>query len=86
MLGSLIGRWIPAPQLLALDFLLVAFCAAMMVGMARTRASLWPGGVALAAALVTDRLAPAGWPIVAAGLAGALTAYLRHDAAAERAR
>ena len=86
MLGSLIGKWIPAPQLLALDFLLVAWCAAMMVGMARTRASLWPGGVALLAALVTDRLAPAGWPIVAAGLAGALTAYLRHGDTADRAQ
>ena len=45
--GGLIGGWIPAPKALALDFLLVAFCAAMMIGMVRSKASLWPAAAAL---------------------------------------
>jgi 4-azaleucine resistance transporter AzlC len=85
VLGGFIGTWIPAPKALALDFLLVAFCAAMMVGMARSKASILPAAAALMAALVADRLAPAGWAIVAAGLAGALAAYVQHRDESERA-
>jgi 4-azaleucine resistance transporter AzlC len=121
LLGNVIGLWIPSPQMLALDFLLVAFCAAMGVAMlrahstapalrardersgaaaradetapalrardersgaaARAQAPWWPVAAALVAALLADRLAPGGWAIVAAGLAGALAAYLRHDGA-----
>jgi 4-azaleucine resistance transporter AzlC len=74
--GAAIGKWIPQPSALGLDFLLVAFCAAMMIGMGRAKASPWPAIGALAAALLADRFAPAGWPIVAAGLAGAAIAWL----------
>jgi len=56
----------------------------MMVGMARSKATIWPALVALIAALAADRLAPAGWAIVSAGLAGAAAAYLQHGDDAER--
>jgi 4-azaleucine resistance transporter AzlC len=78
VLGGFIGGWIPSPKVLALDFLLVAFCAAMMVGMARARTSIVPVGAALGAALAADRLLPAGWSIVAAGVVGALAAFVQH--------
>jgi 4-azaleucine resistance transporter AzlC len=86
LLGAFVGHRIPSPKVLALDFLLVAFCAAMMVGLVRGRASLGPALAALTAAALADRFAPAGWSVVAAGLAGAAAAYALHDGAAERAR
>ena len=76
--GAAIGKWIPSPAALGLDFLLVAFCAAMMIGMGRAKSSLWPGLGALVAALLADRFAAAGWAIVAAGLVGAVIAWLLH--------
>lgn len=76
--GSLLGDLIAHPEVLALDFLLVAFCAAMAMGLLQTRADLWPAGTALVVALVADTLAPSGWTIALAGLAGAGAAYLRH--------
>jgi 4-azaleucine resistance transporter AzlC len=72
--GGLAGGWIPNPKALALDFLLVTFCAAMMVGMFRARSSLWPAAAALVAALAADRYFAGGWPIIAAGLSGSLVA------------
>lgn len=78
LLGSLVGQWVAEPRLLALDFLLVAFCAAMAVGLYKSRSDLWPAGAALAVALAADFIAPSGWTIVAAGLAGAAIAYWRH--------
>lgn len=77
LLGVLSGAWIPEPEKFGLDFLLVAFCAAMGVGMLKSRADLWPAGVALGVALVVGKFAPGGWTIAAAGLAGAAIAYAR---------
>ncbi len=79
LLGGVVGHWIPGPRELGLDFLLVAFCAAMMVAMLRAQASnLWPAAAALVAAVAADRWAPPGWAVVAAGLAGAAMAAWRH--------
>ena len=83
--GGLAGGWVPDPRALALDFFLVAFCAAMLVGMLRTATSPWPAVAALVAALVADRWLPAGWAIVAAGVAGMLTAAWRTPADSEEA-
>ncbi|MEO7150146.1 MAG: AzlC family ABC transporter permease [Burkholderiaceae bacterium] len=84
--GTLIGGWvghgIPGPRALGLDFLLVAFCAAMLVGMLRRHASRGPLLAAAVAALVADRWAPPGWAVVAAGVAGAMVAGVQHRNAA----
>ena len=78
LLGGVVGQWIPGPRVLGLDFLLVAFCATMTVGMLRSRSSLWPAVAAFGAAAAADRWAPPGWAVVAAGLAGAAVAGWRH--------
>jgi len=78
LLGGAVGHWIPGPRALGLDFLLVAFCAAMLMGMWRAHASLWPAMAAFIAAAAADRWAPPGWTVVAAGLAGAAVAGWRH--------
>jgi predicted branched-subunit amino acid permease len=75
--GASSAAWITDPRLFGLDFFLVAFCAAMGIGLFRSRADWWPVAAAFVAALAADRLAPSGWTIVAAGLAGALIAYVR---------
>lgn len=82
LLGSLAGDFIAHPEYLALDFLLVAFCAAMAVDLFKSRADLWPAGAALLVALAVNWLAPSGWTIVIAGLAGATIAYVRYEDAA----
>lgn len=73
--GGLAGEWIPNPKALALDFFLIAFCAALMAAMVGAKANIRSGVVALVAALVVDRFVSGGWPIVAAGVAGILVAY-----------
>ena len=80
LVGALAGGWIPNPKVLALDFFLVAFCAAMLAGMWRAKPNYLAAAAALVAALVADRFLPAGWPIVAAGVAGILVAYARKPA------
>jgi 4-azaleucine resistance transporter AzlC len=80
LVGAVAGHWIPGPRTLGLDFLLVAFCAAMRVDMLRTRSALAPALAALAVAIAADRWAAPGWSVVGAGVAGALVAGWRHDA------
>jgi predicted branched-subunit amino acid permease len=77
--GSTAGGLLANPKALGLDFLLVAFAAAMGLGMLRSRPD-WAGPTAaLVVALVVDRLAPGGWTIVAAGIAGGLVTYFRYE-------
>lgn len=75
LIGALTGGWIPQPKALALDFFLIGFCAAMVVGIFRGKPNYLSAAVALAAALLADRFLSGGWPIVAAGVAGILVAY-----------
>ncbi|MCA3245984.1 MAG: AzlC family ABC transporter permease [Azospirillum sp.] len=78
LLGASAGALLADPKLLGLDFLLVAFSAAMGIGLARAPLP-WPNILAAAAtALVVDRLAPGGWTIVAAGIAGGIATALTH--------
>jgi predicted branched-subunit amino acid permease len=79
--GVLAGNWAGDPRQFGLDFLLAAFCAAMAIGLFRRHAALLPAGVALGVSLAVDRLAPSGWTVVAAGVAGGLAAFLRPPAA-----
>jgi predicted branched-subunit amino acid permease len=78
LLGCLAGGWMANPKLLALDFLLTAFCAAMAAGLFKSRSDLGPAAAALAVALLVNAVAPSGWTIVLAGLTGAAVAYWRH--------
>lgn len=76
--AGVLGQVIPRPDRLGLDFLLVAFCAAMIVETVRIRpdrATVAACGGALAASLLVERLAPPGWSVVAAGLAGIAAAW-----------
>lgn len=77
LLGAAIGGWIADPRTLGVDFLLVAFCAAMGLGLFKGKADLWPAGAGILVAALLDRFAPSGWTIVAAGIAGAAVAGLR---------
>lgn len=79
LVGALATNWVTDPKRLGLDFLLVAFCMAMGTGLAKTRHDLLPAAVAVVVAILVDRLAPGGWTIVAAGLSGALVAFLRRE-------
>jgi 4-azaleucine resistance transporter AzlC len=81
LIGSVAGGWMANPKLLALDFLLTAFCAAMAVGLFKSRAEVWPAVAALVVALAANAVAPSGWTIVLAGLTGAAVAYWRHEEA-----
>ncbi len=83
LVGALTGGWIPNPKALALDFFLVAFCAAMMTGMIRAKPNYVAAAAALAAALLCDRYLSGGWPIVAAGVAGMVVAYCQKPASAQ---
>jgi predicted branched-subunit amino acid permease len=73
--GATAGSYIGNPSALALDFLLVAFSAAMGVGMFKGRSDLKVVGAAVLAAVLADRFLISGSAILAAGMAGALTAW-----------
>jgi len=78
--GATMGGLLANPKALGVDFLLVAFSAAMAIGMVRKAKRVPYANLIVAAivALAVDRFAPGGWTIVAAGLAGGLVAALTH--------
>ena len=84
LVGHLLASWVPDPKALGLDFMLVAFAAAIGVGAWRGREDWWPALAAGVAALLLHRLLPSGWHIVGAGLAGAVVGAWRHRTAAPR--
>jgi 4-azaleucine resistance transporter AzlC len=78
-LGAVAGNWIADPRMLGVDFLLVAFCFAMAIDLFRARSDVAPALAAVIVAALLDRLAPSGWTLVAAGLAGGCVAWLRYE-------
>jgi predicted branched-subunit amino acid permease len=80
--GTLVGIWTASllsnPAALGMDFMLVAFSAAMGISMLKGRGDLAILLAAAVVALVADRLFPGPWTIVLAGLAGAATAFFRY--------
>jgi len=76
--GHVLASWVPDPKALGLDFMLVAFAAAIGVGAWRGREDWLPAIAAAAAAWLVYRLLPNGWHIVGAGLAGAVVGAWRH--------
>jgi predicted branched-subunit amino acid permease len=82
MCAGVFSQAIARPELLALDFLLVAFCAAAAVEAVRARpdrASLRCGLAAVASAWIVDRLNGSAWTTVAAGLAAIGVAWWTHE-------
>jgi predicted branched-subunit amino acid permease len=78
-IGSAARSLIQNPSALALDFLLVAFSAAMGVGMFKGRSDLKVIIAAALAAVLADRFLTSGSAILCAGLAGALVAWFTFD-------
>lgn len=76
-LGSVLGGSAPNPKVLGLDFMLVAFSAAMMVGMFRQKSDFGVVLVAVMAALAVALAGAPAWAPVVAGLAGGLFAWMR---------
>ena len=76
--GHLLGRSVPNPAIFGLDFMLVAFAAAIGIGVWRGKADLWPAIAAAAVALALHRWLPGGWYIVGAGLAAGCVGAARH--------
>jgi len=78
VVGHIAGSAIGEPERFGLDFMLVAFSAALAVDFWKGRELVKPALAALLTALLCDRAAPGGWTIVASGLAGATVAYLAY--------
>jgi predicted branched-subunit amino acid permease len=77
-LGVLAGRILPEPERLAADLLLPAFAAAMMAAMLPRRGAWVPAAAGAAVALALAPLIGNGLAIIAAGIAGAAAAAVRH--------
>ncbi len=75
--GHIVGHSVPDPASLGLDFMLVAFAAAIGVSVWRGAGDLWPAAAAVLAGFVLWRWLP-GWTIVGAGLAAGLMGAARH--------
>lgn len=77
--GHLMGHSVPDPATLGLDFMLVAFAAAIGMSMWKGTTDLWPACAAAAVALALHRWIPGGWYIVGGGLAAGLVGALRYQ-------
>ena len=86
LIGASAGSLIPNPKALELDFLLVAFSAAAAIAMSKSRNDVWTIAAAAASALAVQQIVPGGWPIVAAGIVGAIFGYLRWKPAGSTVR
>lgn len=76
LLGFFLGNILPQPATFGLDFMLVAFAAAIGISVWPGRAGAAPAVAAAVVALVLHKLVPGGWSIVGAGLvAGAVGAW-----------
>ncbi len=85
VLGHAAGSAIITLERFGLDFMLVAFSTALAIDFCKARADILPAVAALAVAILCNHVAPSGWTIVAAGLAGANVAFfLRRDTSNER--
>lgn len=76
--GHLGGRLVGNPGALGLDFMLVAFSAAMAVAMWKGRSDLLPAIAAAGVVIGLGFVLSGGWVIVAAGLASATVGYLAY--------
>ncbi|MCY7317995.1 MAG: AzlC family ABC transporter permease [Ramlibacter sp.] len=79
LLGFFLGNILPHPATFGLDFMLVAFAAAIGISVWPGRAGVAPAVAAAVVALVLPRLLPGGWAIVGAGLAAGAVGAWRHE-------
>ena len=78
LLGFFLGNVVPAPATVGLDFMLVAFAAAIGISVWPGRAGVAPAAAAAVVALALHKLIPGGWAIVGAGLAAGLMGAWRN--------
>ena len=76
--GHLLAHSVPDPAAFGLDFMLVAFAAAIGMGLWRGRSDLAPALAAGLVGLALHRWLPGGWYIVGAGLAAGAVGAWRH--------
>jgi len=74
--GHMLGRGVPNPASLGLDFMLVAFAGAIAVSVFRGRSDLWPASAAVLVSIAFGLWMPA-WTVVAAAIAAGLVAGAR---------
>lgn len=77
-LGAAFTNTLIDPAALALDTLMVAFFATVLVGLAKGETAHWPWLVAAVASVLGSSLLPAGWHILVGGVAGGLTGAFLH--------
>lgn len=77
LVGFALGSSVADPARFGLDFMLVAFAAAIGIGIWRGRPDVWPAIAAAVVALAFYRWLPGGWYIVGAGLAAGLVGAAR---------
>jgi predicted branched-subunit amino acid permease len=77
-LGFSVGALLPDPRVLALDFMVIAFCASAAALMWKPGLDPWPPVLAAVAACTVQWIFPGAWAVVAAGITGAAVAALRH--------
>ncbi len=75
--GHLLADAVPDPAAWGLDFMLVAFAAAIGISLWRGRSDLAPVAAAAAVGWLFHRFVPGAWYIVAAGLAAGLVGAVR---------
>lgn len=75
--GHLLARGVPNPAQFGLDFMLVAFAAALGISMWRGRSDGLPAVAAAVAAFGLYKLVPGAWYIVGGGLAAGLVGAWR---------
>lgn len=78
LIGLKAGGFAADPRALGLDFMLISFSAALGVGLLKGRSDMAVLIAALAAALAADRLLGSTYTVIAAALAGGVTAWLRY--------
>ena len=80
-MGHSVGALLPDPRVVALDFLVIAFCASAAALMWKPAIDPWPPLAAAVAALTVQYFVPGAWAVVAAGIAGASIAAVRYQPA-----
>lgn len=74
--GNLLGSFISQPEKYALDFAFTAVFAALTLSLWRGKGDIVPWTVAMAMALISEKLLPGKWYIVVGGIGGALLSAL----------
>jgi predicted branched-subunit amino acid permease len=74
--GMMAGTFAANPRILGLDFMLVAFSAALCVGQLKVRNDLAVLAVAVVAAIAADRLLGPSFAVLIAAMAGGIMAWL----------